>query len=354
MSSTFGKILKLTTFGESHGAAIGGIVDGYPAGIAVDMERIQQEMSRRRPGSTRLGTARNEMDEVRILSGVYNGISEGTPIAFMIENTSQISSHYSDIEHKFRPGHADYTFQAKYGIRDPRGGGRSSGRETASRVFGGALAKQMLEREGIEIGAGVIEAGGIKASGYEWNPPFPPPLYAPECKELPAMIKASEDVKADSDSVGGIIECRIKGVPAGLGDPVFDKLDALLAHAVLSIGAVKGIEFGSGFDAARKRGSENNDGMRMEGGKPTFITNNAGGILGGISNGNDIVFRAAVKPTPSIARDQLTVTDSFEDTVINVHGRHDPSIVPRAVVVVEAMAALTIADALLSWRCYER
>ena len=354
MSSTFGRILKLTTFGESHGKAIGGVIDGYPSGIALDMARIQEEMNRRRPGSTKLGTARCEKDEVQILSGVYNGVTTGAPIAFMIENTSQISSHYSDIEHKFRPGHADYTFTEKYGIRDPRGGGRSSGRETASRVFGGALAKELLRREGISVNAGVIEVGDIKASGYGWNPPFPPPLYAPECPALPEMIKTIEDARNDSDSIGGIIECRATGVPAGLGDPVFDKLDGLIAHAILSIGAVKGIEFGAGFNAARMKGSENNDGMRAENGKAIFLSNNAGGILGGISTGNDIIFRTAVKPTPSIAKEQKTITDSFENTTIEVHGRHDPSIVPRAVVVVEAMAALVIADALLMERCYGR
>lgn len=354
MFNTFGRILTLTTFGESHGKAIGGIVDGYPAGIALDMEMIESEMARRRPGSTKLGTARSEKDEVKILSGLYNGVTTGTPIAFMIENTSQISSHYSDIEHKMRPGHADYTFQAKYGIRDPRGGGRSSGRETAARVFGGALAKQLLSSFGVSIGAGVIEAAGIKATSYEWNPPFPPPLYAPDCPERESMINAIEKAKEKCDSVGGIIECRASGVPVGIGDPVFGKLDALLAHAMLSIGAVKGVEFGSGFEAARKRGSENNDQMRMENGEVRFLSNNAGGILGGISNGNDIVLRTAIKPTPSIAREQLTITDTYEDTDICVHGRHDPSIVARAVVVVEAMAALTIADALLVRRCYER
>ena len=354
MSSSIGRIFTLTTFGESHGEAIGGIIDGFPAGIAIDREAIRAEMARRRPGSTRLGTARSEADDVRILSGIYEGVSTGAPIGFMIENTSQISSHYAEIAHKFRPGHADYTFQMKYGIRDPRGGGRSSGRETACRVFAGALAKQLLAKEGIAISAAVTAVGGVKATSYEWNPPFPAPLYAPICPELETMIRTIEDAKADSDSVGGIIECHADGVPAGLGDPVFDKLDAMLARAILSIGAVKGIEFGAGFESASMRGSENNDQMRMEGGHPSFLTNNAGGILGGISTGERIILRAAVKPTPSISKEQLTITDSAEDTTISVHGRHDPSIVPRAVVVVEAMTALTIADALLSRRCYER
>ena len=353
MSSSIGRILKLTTFGESHGAALGGVLDGFPAGIEIDMEAIMRDMSRRRPGSTKLGTTRAEGDAVKILSGVYQGKSTGAPIGFIIENTSQISSHYSDIEHKFRPGHADYTFQTKYGIRDPRGGGRSSGRETACRVFGGAMSKLYLSKEGIKINAGVIEVGGIKAEDYEWQPPFKGPLYAPDNRNLGAMIEKIEDAKAHLDSVGGIIECRIENVPAGLGDPVFDKLDALLAFSMLSIGAVKGIEFGSGFESARKKGSENNDPMRMMDGKPAFLSNNAGGILGGISNGNEIVFRVALKPTPSIAKKQLTITDEMEDCDIEIHGRHDPSIVPRAVVVVEAMAALTIMDALLMRRAYE-
>ena len=352
MINTFGSILTLTTFGESHGKAIGGIVDGYPAGIALDMEMIESEMARRRPGSTKLGTARSEKDEVKILSGLYNGVTTGTPIAFMIENTSQISSHYSDIEHKMRPGHADYTFQAKYGIRDPRGGGRSSGRETAARVFGGALAKQLLSSFDVSIGAGVIEAAGIKATSYEWNPPFPPPLYAPDCPERESMIKAIEKAKEECDSVGGIIECRASGVPVGIGDPVFGKLDALLAHAMLSIGGVKGIEFGSGFEGARKKGSENNDQMRVVDGKPVFLSNNAGGILGGISNGNTIVFRVAVKPTPSIYREQMTINDRLENSTIKIEGRHDPTIVPRAVSVVEAMSALTILDQYLEESCY--
>ena len=261
----------------------------------------------------------------------------------MIRNTSQISSHYSEIEHIFRPGHADYAFQRKYGIRDPRGGGRSSGRETAARVFGGALAKEILRREGIVIGAGAIEVAGIRATGYGWNPPFPPPLYAPKCPELQDMIKAIEDARADSDSVGGVIECRAQGVPAGLGDPVFDKLDALLAHAMLSIGAVKAIEFGAGFAAARMKGSENNDQMDEKG----FITNNAGGILGGITTGEEIIFRASFKPTPSIARVQHTLGTDGIVHELEINGRHDPTVLVRAIPVVEAMSAMTILDLLL-------
>ena len=354
MSSTFGKLLRLTTFGESHGTALGGVIDGYPSGIAIDEDFIASEMARRRPGSTSLGTKRSEADMPEILSGVYRGISTGTPIGFIIRNASQRSSDYSAIEHVYRPGHADAAYDMKYGIRDPRGGGRSSGRETACRVFGGALAKLLLARHGIMVDAGVIECGGIRAEEYEWNPPFPAPLAAPENRNLSAMIKAAEDARNESESIGGIIECRITGMVPGLGEPVFGKLDAALANAVMSIGAVKGIEFGSGFSAARMKGSENNDQMRSDGSRIIYLSNNAGGILGGISTGEDIIFRAAVKPTPSIAKEQLTVTDSLEETTISVHGRHDPVILPRAVPVIEAMAALTIADNLLIKRAYER
>ena len=352
MSDSIGKFLTLTTFGESHGEALGGVISGYPAGIAVDEDFIRSEMMRRRPGSTALGTKRAEDDEVHILSGVFNGISTGTAIGFIIYNNTQRSSDYSAIEHIYRPGHADFTYDAKYGIRDYRGGGRSSGRETCCRVFGGALAKLLLAREGISVNAGVIETAGIKAINYEWDPPFKGPLYAPDCDNMEEMIQAVENAKRAGDSVGGIIECRITGMIPGLGEPVFDKLDATLSHAIMSIGAVKGIEFGAGFAAARLRGSENNDAMRMENGKPVFITNNAGGILGGISNGNDIIFRVAVKPTPSISSEQLSVTDTGENTTVSVHGRHDPVILPRAVPVIEAMAALVIADHLLAARAY--
>ena len=312
------------------------------------MDFIRSEMARRRPGSTSLGTKRNESDEPEILSGILDGVSTGAPIGFIIRNTSQRSSDYDDI------GHADYTYQMKYGIRDPRGGGRSSGRETSCRVFGGALAKLLLRNEGISIDAGVIAVGGTKASGYSWTPPFPPPLYAPECPELKAMEEEIRRAAADGDSIGGLIECRATGMIPGLGEPAAGKLDADLAGAIMSIGAVKGIEFGSGFEGAMHRGSENNDMMRMESGRPVFLSNNAGGILGGISNGNDIIMRIAVKPTPSIYTRQLTITDTMEDTEITVKGRHDPCIAIRAVPVAEAMAALVIADHLLISRAYER
>ena len=354
MPSTIGRILKLTTFGESHGAALGGVVDGFPAGITIDMDFITKEMARRRPGSTKLGTTRKEGDEPRILSGIYKGRSTGTPIGFIIENTSQRSSDYSSIEHLYRPGHADLRYDMRYGSRDPRGGGRSSGRETACRVFGGALAKLLLRESGISVDAGVVEVGGIKAEDYVWTPPFPGPLNAPQNRNLERMIEAVEKAKSEGESVGGIIECHATGMIPGLGDPVFDKLDATISHAVMSIGAVKGIEFGAGFAVAGMKGSENNDAMRISDGRIVFLTNNAGGILGGISTGADIIFRVAVKPTPSIAKEQLTVTDSMEESTIEVHGRHDPAIVPRAVSVVEAMTALVIADHLLIKRAYDR
>ena len=354
MPSTIGRILKLTTFGESHGAALGGVVDGFPAGITIDMDFITKEMARRRPGSTKLGTTRKEDDEPRILSGIYKGRSTGTPIGFIIENTSQRSSDYSSIEHLYRPGHADLGYDMRYGFRDPRGGGRSSGRETACRVFGGALAKLLLRESGISVDAGVVEVGGIKAEDYVWTPPFPGPLNAPQNRNLERMIEAVEKAKSEGESVGGIIECHATGMIPGLGDPVFDKLDATISHAVMSIGAVKGIEFGAGFAVAGMKGSENNDAMRISDGRIVFLTNNAGGILGGISTGADIIFRVAVKPTPSIAKEQLTVTDSMEESTIEVHGRHDPAIVPRAVSVVEAMTALVIADHLLIKRAYDR
>ena len=348
MSSTFGRLFRVTTFGESHGPALGGIVDGFPAGIRIDMDRVLSDMSRRRPGSTSLGTKRSEDDIPRILSGVMDGVSTGAPIAFAVENKAQISSHYDEIAHTFRPGHADYSFWAKYGIRDWRGGGRSSGRETLSRCFAGALAKQLLAMKGISVDAGVIAIGGISASSYSWEPPFANELYAPECPELEAMRAEVEKAREEGNSVGGIIECRARGMVPGLGDPVFDKADAILAMAVMSIGGIKGVEFGSGFGAAAMKGSANND--QMSGGR--FLSNNAGGILGGITTGEDIIIRAAAKPTPSISISQMTMDEEGNDTPISVRGRHDPCIAIRASVVVEAMAAIALADMMLIKEAY--
>jgi chorismate synthase len=324
--SSFGKIFRITTFGESHGKAIGVIVDGCPAGLPLSEEDIQPLLDRRRPGVIKHTTSRQEADRAEILSGTFEGMTTGTPIAIIIRNENQKSADYREIAEIFRPGHADYTFDAKYGFRDCRGGGRSSGRETAARTAGGAVALKLLSSLGIEVRACVKEIGGVPVSESE------------------ALLEAAASEK---DSLGGIIECTASGVPAGLGEPVFDKLDAELAKAILSIGAVKGVEFGDGFQAAKSRGSQNNDAFRMDGGRPVMKTNHAGGILGGISSGADILLRAAVKPTPSIALPQETVTKDGRETVVSVHGRHDTCIVPRAAVVVEAMTALVLADALL-------
>lgn len=351
--NTTGILYSYTTFGESHGEALGCIIDGYPAGVEIDESFIQSEMNRRKPGSSSLGTKREEGDKIKILSGVFEGKSTGCPIAVIIENENQHSKDYSEIASIYRPGHADYTFDAKYKIRDYRGGGRSSGRETAARVIAGAFAKLYLRRYGIKIDAGVIEAAGIKAEDYEWNPPFSAPLYAPESKNTDKMINAINKAREEGDSVGAVIECHIRGVKEGLGNPIFDKLDSRLASAVFSLGAVKGFEIGSGFESARKRGSENNDSMRVLDNKRVFLSNNAGGILGGISNGEEIIFRAAFKPTPSISKVQQTINKDLENVDISIKGRHDSCIAPRAVVVVEAIAAAVILDEILIMRAYD-
>ena len=349
--NTFGKIFSFTTFGESHGKALGTIIDGMPSGVEVDEAFLSSQMARRRPGQSLLSTQRMEGDEAKILSGVFEGKTTGTPIAVVVENTDQRSKDYSNIAHTFRPGHADITYTEKYGIRDYRGGGRSSGRETVSRVIAGSFAQMALKREGIRVDAALVGAGRSEVKGYEWNPPFPPPLYAPEGDGKEEVEKEINDARRSGDSTGSIVECRIKGVPAGLGEPAFDKIDALLAHAMFSLGAVKGFEVGRGFSSSRLRGSENNDKIASVNGERVFLTNNAGGILGGISNGDEIVFRTYFKPTPSISIPQETVTDEGENTLLTISGRHDPCIGPRAVVVVEAMAATVILDLLLRRRC---
>ena len=351
-SNTIGKLFTFTTFGESHGEALGCIVEGFPPNFELDLEKLQKEMDRRRPGSTNLGTNRNEGDKIESLSGLYEGKTTGAPIMMLVRNTNQRSKDYSAIKSVFRPGHADYTFTSKYGIRDPRGGGRSSARETLARVAAGALAKQYLEKEGIYISAAVVSVGSVSATDYEWNPPFKAPLYAPDCKEYPMMVEEIEEARRNGDSVGALIECHIDGVEAGLGDPVFDKLDALLARAMFSIGAVKGFEIGSGFDASKSKGSVNNDQMRSENGKAVFLSNNAGGILGGISNGMPITMKIAFKPTPSIPKEQKTINEDMDAIDLVVEGRHDPCVGPRAVAVVEAMAAVVIMDSLLIQRAY--
>ncbi len=315
--STFGKNFKVTTWGESHGVSLGCVIDGCPAGLELSAEDLAPYMARRRPGQGGYTTARSEADEARIMSGVYEGVTTGTPIAIMIENTDQHSRDYDTLKEVYRPGHADFGFDAKYGFRDHRGGGRSSGRETAARVAAGAVAAKALSRLGITVSARAVSTGDAAAAA------------------------------AEGDSVGGIIECVAAGVPAGVGDPVFDKLDARLAAAVMSIGAVKGVEIGDGFAAADARGSENNDEFEMKDGAPAKRTNHSGGILGGISDGSDIILRCAVKPTPSISKEQHTITRDGQDTTIQIAGRHDTIIVPRAVVVVECMVAITLLDTLM-------
>lgn len=348
--STFGRYFRVTTWGESHGVSIGCIVDGCPAGLPLGEEDIQPMLDRRKPGQSQFTTQRPESDTVRILSGVFEGKTTGTPIAMEIANLSQRSADYSQIAEVFRPGHADFTFQQKYGIRDYRGGGRSSGRETAARVAAGAVAVKLLAHFGIRVFAYSERIAGVSVNPEHFSREERDKnkLYMPD---EAAAVKAAEAIaaaRAEKDSVGGIIGCLIDGLPAGLGEPVFDKFDAKLAQAVLSIGAVKGFEIGEGFHAADLRGSEDNDGFFCENGAVRKTSDHSGGTLGGMSDGGQVYFRAAVKPTPSIAKEQQTVTTDGRNVTISVHGRHDPVIVPRAVVVVEAMAALTTADLLLA------
>lgn len=355
--NTFGTIFKITTWGESHGRAVGVVVDGCPAGLDLAAEDIQIELDRRRPGQSRASTQRKEEDRVEILSGLFEGKTTGTPISMIVWNKDADSSAYDAIRNKPRPGHADYAYQAKYGLRDHRGGGRASARETVGRVAAGAIARKLLSQEGIEICGCVIELGGIRAaipevpiselrSLTESNPVRSPDLGAAE-----KMLSHLDEVRQEGDSLGGVVEIIAKGVPAGLGEPVFDKLDGDLARALMSLGAVKAVEIGAGSKSACMRGSEMNDPLAIKDGQVYFESNNAGGILGGISTGQPIVCRIAVKPTPSISRKQRTVDlPSGKAAEIEIKGRHDPSIPPRIVPVAEAMVALVLADHLLRQR----
>lgn len=349
--NTFGNIFRLSTFGESHGAGVGGMVDGMLPGIDIDIDYIQSELDRRRPGQSSITTPRNEADKVTLLSGVFNGKTTGTPIGFVVSNTNQRSEDYGNIVDVFRPSHADYTFRAKYGIRDHRGGGRTSARETISRVVGGALAKLILRAEGIEVKAFTRQVGKVTLhtpyTQLDLNAAEGNIVRCPDCAVAQQMIAEIEAARDARDSVGGVITCVIKGVPVGLGEPCFDKLQAMLAHAMLSINAVKGFEYGSGFSGSAMRGSEHNDLFYMEGDRVRTRTNNSGGIQGGLSNGEDIYFNVAFKPTATILMEQETVNSNFEEVKTTVKGRHDPCVVPRAVPIVEAMAAMVIADALL-------
>ncbi|MCH5252854.1 MAG: chorismate synthase [Lachnospiraceae bacterium] len=347
--SILGEIFKISTWGESHGAGLGVVVDGCPAGISLDEADIQVFLDKRKPGETKYSTPRKEEDKVTILSGVFEGKTTGTPISMLVENTSQKSKDYSEIAKVYRPGHADYTFDAKYGFRDYRGGGRSSGRETIGRVAAGAVAMKILEQLGIHITAYTKQIGPFVCRKEMMKPENieKSPLRMPDLDRSEEAEGYLTDKMNEHDSVGGIVECVISGMPAGVGEPVFGKLDALLAGNVFSIGAVKGVEIGAGFGVAEKSGSENNDEFYMDAfGNIRKATNFAGGILGGISDGDDIVLRAAFKPTPSIFRSQKTVNTQGEEIEVRIKGRHDPVIMPRAVVVVEAMAALTVVDRL--------
>lgn len=360
--STYGRILTMTTWGESHGAGVGVVVDGCPAGLALNEADIQRYLDRRKPGQSQFTTKRSESDTVEILSGVFEGKTTGTPISMLVRNQDQHSKDYSEIAGYYRPGHADYTFDEKYGFRDYRGGGRSSGRETIGRVAAGAIAAKLLETLGIQVQAYSKSIGPVSIHPDRFNLEECEKnrLYMPDAVAAEEAAVFLEQKMAEKDSVGGIVECIISGLPAGVGDPVFEKLSANLAKAVCSIGAVKGFEIGAGFEAAQMTGSVNNDAFcsasaldeadecekrrkRIE-----KKTNYAGGMLGGMSDGSDIIFRAAFKPTPSIAAVQQTVNREGEEIEISIKGRHDPIIVPRAVVVVEAMAAFAAADLLLA------
>lgn len=346
--SSYGDAFRITTWGESHGPALGVVVDGVPAGLALDEAKIAAYMARRKPGQSAYTTARQEADAVEILSGVFEGQTTGTPISLMVRNEDQHSKDYGNLAEVFRPGHADYTFWEKYGVRDYRGGGRSSGRETIGRVAAGAIAMQLLEKLGIKVCAYARSIGPVEMISFDESEITRNPLAMPDAAAAKEAEVFLQDCVKNQDSAGGIIECRITGLCAGIGETVFDKLDANLAKACLSIGAVKGFEIGDGFEAAKARGSENNDSFIItEDGTVGKATNHSGGVLGGMSDGTELIFRAAVKPTPSIAQPQQTVDIYDKEQEIVIHGRHDPIIVPRAVVVVESMAAITLTDLLL-------
>ena len=344
--NTFGKLFKITTWGESHGRGIGVVIDGCPPNIPLSEKRIQAYLDKRKPGSSTASTTRKEPDQVMILSGLFEGKTTGTPISIMIENKDPKSAAYEPYADLYRPGHGDFTYHKKYGIRDWRGGGRASARETAARVAAGAVAKAILEKEGIEVIAYTKELGGIEAVSCDLSKMRDNPYLCPDQKAAEKIENRVKDIRKRGDSLGGIVEIIATGMPAGLGEPVFDKLDAELAKALMGIGAVKGVEIGSGFEASRKLGSENNDPITPEG----FASNNAGGILAGISNGDDILIRAAIKPIPSISIEQKTVDESGRARSITIKGRHDICAIPRINVVCEAMVNLVLVDHLLRQR----
>jgi chorismate synthase len=348
--NSYGTLFKISTFGESHGPAIGVIIDGCPAGLQIDEVFIQSELSRRKPGQSKITTQRKEDDTFKILSGVFEGQSTGAPIALVIENQDQRSKDYSHIQNTFRPSHADYTYETKYGVRDYRGGGRSSARETAARVAAGAVAKLLLKKFGIDINGFVSQVGDLKSPPYtqlDLSKTEDNIVRCPDSATAEKMIALIDQVRLDRDTIGGVVTCVIKNTPVGLGEPVFDKLHAELGKAMLSINAVKGFEYGSGFAGVELRGSQHNDEFVNESGRIRTKTNHSGGIQGGISNGEDIYFNVAFKPVATIMQDQQSVDKEGNETTVSGKGRHDPCVVPRAVPIVEAMAALVLADFLL-------
>ncbi len=347
----FGLVYRLTSFGESHGAAVGGVVDGVPSGLNLDIEEIQKELDRRKPGQSDIVTPRKEKDRVKILSGLFEGVTTGMPIGFIVENENQHSADYSNIKNAFRPSHADFTYTSKYGIRDYRGGGRSSARETISRVVAGAIAKQALRQMGITITAYTSQVGDVSLTGdynqYNLADAEKNSVRCPDegtAKRMESLIKS---VQKDGDTVGGVVSCVISGCPAGLGEPVFDKLQARLAYAMMGINAAKGFEYGMGFNNVGRRGSEMIDEFAVVDGEVTTATNNSGGIQGGISNGMDIYFNVAFKPVATLLRDVNTIDKDGKETVLRAKGRHDPCVLPRAVPIVEAMAAMVVFDMVL-------
>ena len=357
MRNTFGNLFTLTTFGESHGEAVGGVVDGMPAGVRIDMDFIQHELDRRRPGQSSITTSRKESDQVELLSGVFEGVTTGCPIGFIVRNQNQHSQDYENLRTLFRPSHADFTYYNKYGTRDHRGGGRSSARITISRVVGGALAKLVLQQVGISVTAYTSQVGPIAIDKdyrhYDLSMAEQNAVRCPDPEKAKEMEALIQEVKAEGDTIGGIITCVVKGCPAGLGEPEFGKLHAALGHAMLSINAVKGFEYGEGFAGVTQRGSEQND-VFLPSQQPTrtvtTVTNHSGGIQGGITNGQDIYMRIAFKPVATLLREQQTVDVEGNPTTFTAQGRHDPCVLPRAVPVVEAMAAMTILDYYL---CYK-
>jgi chorismate synthase len=350
MGNTFGKLFKLTSFGESHGSMIGGIIEGCPAGLEIDKDIIQKDLDRRKPGQSKVTSSRKEDDKVQLLSGIFEGKSTGTPIGFLIPNINSKSKDYSNIKDVFRPSHADYTYEEKYGLRDYRGGGRSSARETACRVVAGSIAKQLLNNYGVKISAYVSSIGNIFADEkkVDLNKDYDSNIVrCPDPSASNKMINLITDLKSKGNTVGGQIKCIISGVEAGLGEPVFDKLHADLGKAMLSINAVKGFEYGSGFNGSKMMGAEHNDEFIVENGNVSTKTNNSGGIQGGISNGEEIYFKVAFKPVATIMSKQNSIDKEKNNVELSVKGRHDPCVVPRAVPIVESMAAIVLADHLL-------